>query len=249
MRTRSFRLLAALGLLMCASGAWAQSSNAALAEDKGINPALLAKATAGDPAAQYQVGWHYEHPDAIWGEGYTESETSPHDYVKAAFWYRKAAEQGYAKAQYDLGGFYLFGHGLPVDYAQGIMWLRKAAEQGHPSAQTDLAHFYLTGKYVPQDYALAMSWYRKAAERGNPDGQSGLATMYEDGLGVPQNYTEAYFWMSLAAANPGLAGVYSFLSQEDAEHRDRIAAHLTKTVMLQTQERVRKWSEDHPAKP
>ena len=70
--------------------------------------------------------------------------------LKAAFWYRKAAEQGYAKAQYDLGGFYLFGHGLPVDYAQGIMWLRKAAEQGHPSAQTDLAHFYLTGKYVPR---------------------------------------------------------------------------------------------------
>jgi TPR repeat protein len=241
-------LLGALGVLLCVAGAWAQSDDSVTTQNKNIDPALLAKATTGEPAAQYLVGWYYEHPDAIWGEGYRESGSSPHDYIHAAFWYRKSAEQGNADAQYDLGDFYLFGHGVPVDYAQGIMWLRKAAEQAHPSAQTDLARYYLTGKFVPQDYALAVSWYRKAAERGNSDGQSGVATMYEDGLGVPQNYTEAYFWMSLAAANPDLAGVYSFLSQEDAEHRDRIAAHLTKAVLLQTQERVRKWSEAHPAK-
>ena len=101
------------------------------AQTQGIDSAVLAKANAGDAAAQYQVGWYYEHPNAIWGNGYTESGSSPHDYVQAAFWYRKAAEQGNADAQYDLGDSYLFGHGVPVDYAQGIMWLRKAAEQGY----------------------------------------------------------------------------------------------------------------------
>jgi TPR repeat protein len=248
MKARFLGPCVALALLVGAAGAWAQSRDAAPpAQSKGVDPAVLAKAYAGDAAAQYQVGWYYEHPNAIWSDGYTESGSSPHDYVQAASWYRKAAEQGNADAQYDLGDFYLFGHGVPVDYARGMMWLRKAAEQGYPSAQTDLAHFYLTGKFVPQDYAQAVSWYRKAAERGNPDGQAGLAALYEDGQGVSQSYSEAYFWMSLAAANPELAGVYRYLAEEHSEHRDRIAAHLTKTVLLQTQERVRKWAEDHPS--
>jgi TPR repeat protein len=248
MRSRSFRLLAALALLLCVAGGWAQSSDAAAAQNKGIDPALLAKATTGDPAAQYQVGWHYEHPDATWGEGYTESGSSPHDYVQAAFWYRKSAEQGNADAQYDLGDFYLFGHGVQLDYAQGIRWFRKAAEQGSPAAQTDLARFYLIGKYVPQDYALSASWYRKAAERGNPDGQAGLASMYEDGQGLPQSYSKAYFWISLAAANPELAGVYSYLSEEHAKHRDRIASHLTQAELLKVQGRTRAWLAAHPPK-
>jgi TPR repeat protein len=221
---------------------------AAQAQIKSIDPALLAKATSGDPSAQYQVGWHYEHPDAIWGAGYTESGTSPHDYTQAAFWYRKAAEQGYAPAQYDLGELYLFGHGVLVDYAQGIAWFSKAAEQGHPAAQTDLARLYLRGEFVPQSLAQAVFWYRKAAELGNPDGQSALASLYEDGRGVPQNYSEAYFWMSLAASNPELAGVYRFLSEEHAKDRDRIAAHLTKAELLNAQSRTRKWDEDHAAK-
>jgi TPR repeat protein len=214
------------------------------AQMKGLDPAVLAKATAGDPASQYQVGWHYEHPDAIWGEGYTESGSSPHDYAQAAFWYLKAAEQGYAAAQYDLGDSYLFGHGLPVDYEQGITWFRKAAEQGYPAAQTDLARFYLNGKFVSQDYAQAVYWYRKAAERGNPDGQAVLSSLYQAGQGVPQDYSEAYFWMSLAAANRELTGTYSFLAKEHADERDRIAAHLTKAELLKVQERTRKWVAD-----
>ncbi len=216
----------------------------ASAQTKGIAPAVLAKATSGDPAAQYLVGWHYEHLDATWGEGFTESETSPHDYAQAALWYRKAAEQGYAAAQYDLGDLYLFGHGVHVDYVQGVTWFRKAAEQGYPAAQTDLAHFYLTGKYVPQDYAQAVYWYSTAAKRGNPDGQAVLGTLYEEGRGVPQSYTEAYFWMSLAAANPELAGTYSFLAKEDADERDRIAAHLTRAELLKVQDRTLKWAAD-----
>ena len=194
-------------------------------------------ANQGEAGAQFALGSLYENGQGV-----------PQDYAQAAIWYRKAAEHGLADAQYDLGDFYLFGHGVPVDYAQGIMWLRMAAEQGHPSAQTDLAHSYLTGKFVPQDYALAASWYRKAAERGNPDGQAGLASMYEDGQGLPKSYSEAYFWISLAAANPELAGVYSYLSEEHAKHRDRIASHLTQAELLNVQGRTRAWFAAHPPK-
>jgi hypothetical protein len=42
------------------------AASSASSETKGIDPAVFARANAGDPAAQYQVGWRYEHPDAVW---------------------------------------------------------------------------------------------------------------------------------------------------------------------------------------
>jgi TPR repeat protein len=225
-----------------------QTSEPTKVQTKAVDPAVFAKAKAGDPAAEYRVGWHYEHPDAIWGEGFTESGSSPHDYAQAAFWYRKAAEQGYAPAQYDLGDLYLFGNGVPVDYEQGILWFGKAAEQGDSAAQFKLGEIYWKGEYAPKNYALAASSYRKAAERGNPDGQAVLAELYEDGRGVPQNYSEAYFWMSLAAANVELAGVYGFLAKEHANDRDRIGSHLTDSELLAVQKRTVAWHATHPTK-
>ncbi len=47
---------------------------------------------------------------------------------------RKAAEQGHAEAQYNLGGFYVFGDGVKQDYAEAVKWYRKAAAQGDAQA-------------------------------------------------------------------------------------------------------------------
>ena len=51
----------------------------------------------------------------------------------------KAAEQGDAKAQFNLGFIYSNGKGVPKDYAEAVKWTRKAAEQGHAEAQRCLA--------------------------------------------------------------------------------------------------------------
>ncbi len=45
------------------------------------------------------------------------------DYAKAVTWFRKAAEQGNAKAQTNLGFMYVLGQSVPQDYAQAHMWL------------------------------------------------------------------------------------------------------------------------------
>jgi TPR repeat protein len=37
-------------------------------------------------------------------------------------WYRLAAEQGHAKAQYNLGLMYYNGEGVPEDYVIAYMW-------------------------------------------------------------------------------------------------------------------------------
>jgi TPR repeat protein len=60
------------------------------------------------------------------------------DYAEAVIWYRRAAEQGHAQAQYNLGFMYGSGLGVPQDDAEAVNWFRLAAEQGLAQAQTHL---------------------------------------------------------------------------------------------------------------
>jgi uncharacterized protein len=46
----------------------------------------------------------------------------PHDDDQAAMWFRKAAEQGDAVAQHDLGAAYEYGRGVPKDFVLAYMW-------------------------------------------------------------------------------------------------------------------------------
>ncbi|WP_032501022.1 tetratricopeptide repeat protein, partial [Vibrio tasmaniensis] len=64
------------------------------------------------------------------------------DYEEAVSWYRKAAEQGYARAQTNLGWMYDEGRGVSQDYEESVSWYRKAAEQGYARAQTNLGWMY-----------------------------------------------------------------------------------------------------------
>ncbi len=67
---------------------------------------------------------------------------APKDYKEAAKWYRKAAEQGDADAQFRLGVMYHEGEGVSQDYTEAAKWSRKAAEQGDASAQINLGVMY-----------------------------------------------------------------------------------------------------------
>jgi TPR repeat protein len=147
------------------------------------------------------------------------------NHVKAAYWYRKAAEQGNASAQQMLGEMYDAGHGVPQDYEQAAVWMCKAAERGSVDAQCRLSWMYDNGHGVPQDYAQAAYWYRKAAEQGDASAQYKLGNAYALGQGVPQDYAKAFFWLDLAAS--GELGRYN-VEQEDVEtYRDEVASHLS----------------------
>jgi TPR repeat protein len=75
------------------------------------------------------MGANYE-----WGYGGVRS-----DYQQAMNWYRKAADQGYADAQYKVGWFYENGSGVGKDNDQAKAWYQKAADQGNADAQTGLS--------------------------------------------------------------------------------------------------------------
>jgi TPR repeat protein len=50
------------------------------------------------------------------------AEGVPKDPVEVVKWYRKAAEQGDAKAQYTLGFCYFVGDGVAKDAAEVVKW-------------------------------------------------------------------------------------------------------------------------------
>ena len=61
------------------------------------------------------------------------------DIEEAVKWWQKAAEQGYAEAQYNMGICYYSGTGITRDYTEAVKWYRKAAEQGYVLAEEALS--------------------------------------------------------------------------------------------------------------
>ena len=101
------------------------------------------------------------------------------DDTTAIILYTKAAEQGNAKAQNDLGAIYYYGDGTPQDYKTAIKWWTKAAEQGVGQAQFNLGHLYYLGTGTPQDYKAAIKWYTKSAEQGSAKAQYNLGFLFK----------------------------------------------------------------------
>ena len=90
----------------------------------------------------------------------------------AVKWFRKAAEQEFAPAQFNLGVMYSEGRGgLPKSDIVAVEWYRKSAEQGYQNAQYSLGLMYAKGgNGVEKNLEKAMKWMRLAG--GTTDGNS-----------------------------------------------------------------------------
>jgi TPR repeat protein len=123
-----------------------------------IDPALLAKANAGDAAAQ-----------VLMGESYATGKGVPRDLNQAAEWYRKAAGKGDLSAELHLAALYRDGgKGFPRDMEQAAGWYRKAAEQGDVGAQATLGLLYSLGQGVAKSDVEAYFWLDLAASVKGP---------------------------------------------------------------------------------
>ncbi|KAG0243147.1 hypothetical protein BGW41_002787 [Actinomortierella wolfii] len=121
------------------------------------------------------------------------------NYTQAYFWYREAAEQGSAAAQFYVGHMYYHGHGVEEDDAQAAAWFRLAAEQDDMDAHLFMGHLYRDGQGVEVNYVKAVQYLRKVAEHGHPYAQYDLALMYYTGRGVDVDYAEAVAWYRKSA--------------------------------------------------
>lgn len=109
------------------------------------------------------------------------------DLKKAVEFYRQAAEQELAEAQFNLGAMYENGVGVKQDYSKAVEWYTKVAEQNFIGALVNLGNIY----YDKRNYAKAAELYRRGAEQGDSLAQNNLATLYLDGKGVKQDYKRA----------------------------------------------------------
>ena len=96
------------------------------------------QAQHGQADAQFQLGLILFH-----GLGVYIDEDS------ALVWFHKAAEQGYVRAQYNLGEIYKEGRVTPQDFVQSHMWFSLVAQSDDALAAAartncDLLEEYLT---------------------------------------------------------------------------------------------------------
>ncbi|MHB8455363.1 MAG: tetratricopeptide repeat protein [Acidiferrobacterales bacterium] len=153
-------------------------------------------------------------------------------YKTAAKILRPLADQGDARAQYNLGVLYSDGRGVPQNYQEAMTWYRKAADQGFAAAQYDLGVVYATGQGVPRSHQEAMTWYRKAADQGLAIAQFNLGLGYLTGLGVPQNNVLAYMLFNLAAAGG---------NKEAVNDRDFVLKTMIPTEIAEGQKLAAEW--------
>ena len=92
-----------------------------------------------------------------------------HQFGEAFLCFSRAAQQGFATAQFCLAVCYFNGHGTARDEAAALPWLRAAAAQGDVNAEFTLGLAYSLGRGVAPDAVLAAQWLQQAAAHGHPE--------------------------------------------------------------------------------
>lgn len=152
------------------------------------------------------------------------------DYPRAIISFRKAAEQGNAGAQVNLGSLYAEGKGVARDYKQAVMWFQMAAAQGYAAGQVSVGFMYEEGHGVAKDYKQAAYWYEKAAAQRDVIAQSMLFSLYSDGVG--KDNVEAHKWASIAASN-GMPAL--------RQMREMLEKDMTREQIAEAQRRASQW--------
>ena len=139
------------------------------------------------------------------------------DYKTALKEWQPLADQGYAKAQYNLGLMHDNGNGVLKDDKQAVKWYQKAADRGHAKAQYNLGLMYDNGNGngVLKDGQQAVKWYQKAADQGFAKAQHNLGVIYANGTGELKDLSKAKYWIKKAYENPDARASTIGLAEKD----------------------------------
>ncbi len=154
--------------------------------------------------------------------------SKPEDQHKACELFRRAADTGYAPAQYRIGYCYQSGIGAEQNFATANQWYAKAAEQGYVDAQYKLGHSYRTGRGTEIDLPAALNWYKKAASSGDAEALANVGWMYATGQGTSKDQVEAYRWLLEAAKHGDPAAQFEVakrLNEGEGVNKDQALAY------------------------
>jgi tetratricopeptide (TPR) repeat protein len=134
---------------------------------------------------------------ALFERGLTliDPDGSFQDFDEAVQCFRKAASQGHAGAELEIGHLYERGLGVREDFEEAMRCYRKAAERHEPHSACAIGGLYLEGKGVRQDLDEAAKWLRLDAQEGCARAQFGLGLL----LDKDRKTEEAVPWFRRAA--------------------------------------------------
>ena len=149
------------------------------------------ESAATEPESQITCGvGSFEDCFAL-GESYRKGDGVPRDARRAAGFYERACEGGYAPGCFNLGKSYTEGEGVGQDWARAaeLYWL--ACDGGYAAGCNNLGYLYSEGVGVPLDQGRGAGFYERACDGGNADGCYNLGDLYTEGKGVVQDWVQA----------------------------------------------------------
>lgn len=147
-------------------------------------------AIAGDADAQFNLAQAYKLGRGV-----------PTDLAMAESWYRKAAAQGHAQAEDNLG-LTLFQEGKK---AEAQPWLEKSVARDERRAELVLGTMLFNGDTITKDWPRAYALVTRASQQGLPQASQTLAQM--DGYVPPEQKQQGLQMAAQIAQTAKLAAV------------------------------------------
>ena len=99
---------------------------------------------------------------------YAEGNGVAEDDAESVRWYRLAAEQEHASAQYNLGFMYANGDGVPKDLLFAYMWFNLSAAQGNETAQSnnEIIEQQMTREQIAEAQRRSREWIETHPQDG-----------------------------------------------------------------------------------
>jgi hypothetical protein len=162
--------------------------------------ALLARATQGDPEAEWEVAGRYE-------DGCKDDKGRilvRRSARKAAEWTRRAAEQGLVSAQINLGVLLRNGAGIEKNEREAFYWTKKAFREGNDACTANnIAITYRQNGNLRR----AVWWFQKCVALGDDEALVQLGIHYYWGKGVRKNPKAAVRCFRKATKGDCISGV------------------------------------------
>ena len=150
---------------------------------------FLRAARMGHAQAQYNLGL------LLCGEG----KACPQGLERSVHWFRKAAEQGYVPAFWEMGNAYREGLGVERDFKEAAAWFNRGVQAGDSSCMTFLGLMHFRGEGTVEDEETAVQLWQEAAEMDNSDAMFYLGVCSEKGMGgLKRSGRDAAAWYRMA---------------------------------------------------
>jgi len=160
---------------------------------KAALPFLKQAADAGQPEAQYNLGYSYQQGIEV-----------VQDDSIANMWYMKSAKQGFADAEFKLSFSYALGRGCRKDMKAAVYWSKRCAERNDAECMYNLMNCYAQGTGVKKNTDSMLYWAVRLGAHLDVENlqisgmitnaRLNLAITYRDGVNVKKDIKKGYMW-------------------------------------------------------